>query len=434
MFGLGYVGCVTAACLANEGHDVRGFDIDKIKIDMIKNKQSPIIEEGLEEIISKAVISQRLSTSTNGVANLRGAEISLVCVGTPSRENGGLELKYISKVAEQIGKFIRKIDYYHVVCIRSTVLPGTVEDFIIPILEKVSGKKAGEDFGVVMNPEFLREGSSINDFYNPPFTIIGELDKKSGDLVAKMYEGINDKIIRTSLKSAEMIKYASNAFHALKVVFSNEIGNFCKKLDIDSHDVMNIFSMDDQLNISDKYLKPGFAFGGSCLPKDLRSLMYKSKEMDLSSPLLNSILESNEGQIENAFNMIKKTGKKSVGILGLSFKEGTDDLRESPLVELIEKLIGKGYDVSIYDEEVYLAKLIGSNKRFLEQSIPHVSSLLKSNIETVIDESDVIVVGKSMKSIYDLLSKVDKHKHIIDLVRINTNGNHWKASYEGICW
>ena len=431
IFGMGYVGCVSAVCLANEGHVVTGIDVDPGKVKMINEGKSPIIEPGLEEALQKAYSSQKLKAT---IDKITPADVSIVCVGTPSNDNGSLQLQYIYKVAEQIGDFLKKIDSYHVINIRSTVLPGTVEDIVIPIIEKHSNKKAGVDFGVCMNPEFMREGTSIKDYYNPPFTVIGALDKKSGNVVAKIYKTINAPVLKTTIKIAEMVKYTCNTFHAIKVTFANEIGNICKKLNIDSHQLMDIFCKDTKLNISDYYLKPGFAFGGSCLPKDLRALLYKAKEMDIESPMLNSILKSNSNQIEEAYKLIKNTGKRRVGILGLSFKSGTDDLRESPMVELVEKLIGKGYNISIYDREVSLARIMGSNKKYIEKMIPHISVLIKPSIQDVIHNSDVVVIGKNNKDIKKSVLALNNNFVILDLVKIISKGDRTNKLYEGICW
>jgi GDP-mannose 6-dehydrogenase len=434
IFGMGYVGCLTAACLAKDKHDIVGIDTDQLKVSMINDGKSPIVEPGLQEVISEAVSSHNLSTMINNLSNLRPAEISFVCVGTPSNENGGLNLDHVIKIAEQIGEYLRELQSYHVVNIRSTVLPGTVEDTIIPTIERKSGKKAGLDFGVCMNPEFMREGTSIHDHYNPPFTIIGEIDRKSGDVISKIYKDINAPLIRTSIKVAEMVKYTCNVFHALKVTFANEIGNICKRLNIDSHEVMDIFCRDEKLNISPYYLKPGFAFGGSCLPKDLRAILYKTQELHLESPVLSTILNSNKNQIEHAYKLVEKTGRKKVGILGLSFKPNTDDLRESPMVELVEKLIGKGYFVSIYDGEVSMARIYGSNKRYIEGVIPHVSSLMKQSIQEVIDNSQVIVVCNKSKEFEEVIPGIEDDKIIVDLVRIVSNVAERNGNYEGICW
>jgi GDP-mannose 6-dehydrogenase len=431
IYGMGYVGCVTAACLANRGHNVTGIDTDPIKVDIINKGKSPIVEEGLDEAIRTAVENSRLKMTSNGVGP---AEISIVCVGTPSKENGSLDLTYIRRVCEQIGGYLRHTDAYHVVNIRSTILPGTVEEVVIPVLERASRKKVGLHFGVCMNPEFMREGTSIYDFLHPPVTVIGEYDRKSGKRVSRLYKDLDAPIITTTIKAAEMIKYSCNAFHALKVVFANEIGNICKKLNIDSHNVMEIFCQDKKLNISSYYLKPGFAFGGSCLPKDLRAILYKSKEIDLELPLLSSILPSNKQQVDIAFQMILKYRIKTIGILGLSFKPGTDDLRESPMVDLVERLIGKGYNIIIYDKEVSLAKIFGSNKRYIEGVIPHISSLMKSNANEVVDASEVIVIGNKTREIVEICKSIPQEIVVIDLVKVFETGNKFGIRYDGICW
>lgn len=432
VYGLGYVGTVTVACLANEGQDVVGIDIDKSKVDIINSGKSPVVEKGLNEKIAEAIKKEKLTAISNGVYDLT-ADLSLVCVGTPSRENGSLSLDAIKRVAQQIGDKLKASKQYHVVTIRSTMLPGTTEDVIIPILEQRSGKRIGVDFGVCVNPEFLREGSSLRDYFNPPYTLIGQYDQRSGDLVEQIYTNISAPVIRTSIQVAEMLKYVNNSFHALKISFANEIGNFCKKLGIDSHEVMELFCKDTKLNISPRYLKPGFAFGGSCLHKDLSALLYKSKEIDLDLPLLSSILLSNDQQLEIAFNLIKNTGKKKIGVLGLSFKPGTDDLRKSPMVDLTEKLIGKGYDVNLYDSDVALAKIYGANKIYIENVIPHVSSLMKSTIEEVIQNSEVIVICHKNQEIKNAIVNLNHNKIIIDLARIIEKPEE-KEFYEGICW
>ncbi|MQY65245.1 MAG: nucleotide sugar dehydrogenase, partial [Clostridia bacterium] len=365
---------------------------------------------------------------------VKNSEISMICVGTPSNDNGSLDLKYVKRVCEEIGAGLREKDNYHVVVLRSTVLPGSVEGEIIPILEKTSGKKAGADFGVCMNPEFMREGSSVYDFYHPPMMVIGELDKGSGDIVEQIYANIDTPVIRTSIKVAEMIKYVNNSFHGLKICFANEIGNICKKLGIDSHQVMEIFCTDTKLNLSPYYLKPGFAFGGSCLPKDLRALLYKGQREDLRLPLLNSILDSNENQVKMGINLIKKTKKKKIGIFGFSFKPGTDDLRESPMVELIETLLGKGYKISIYDKNVSIAKIFGANKQYIEKEIPHISSLMSSSIEEVLSRSEVLVIGNNSEEFKKIPELIREDQIIIDLARIGDGKNERKSNYEGICW
>jgi GDP-mannose 6-dehydrogenase len=432
IYGLGYVGSVSAACLAADGHHVLGIDVDRDKVNSINTGRGPVIEPGLPELIESGRASQKLRATTDSAED---ADVSMVCVGTPSNGNGSLCLDYILRATSQIGDFLRNIRSYHTVSVRSTVLPGTIQCQIIPLLERQSGKVAGRDFGVCMNPEFLREGTSIRDYYTPPFTVIGELDARSGDAVQATYANITAPTIRTNLGVAEMVKYAGNAFHALKITFANEIGNLCKRLGIDGTQVMEVFCQDDKLNISPAYLRPGFAFGGSCLPKDLRALLYKAKELDLEPHVLRSILASNESQVQAAYDLIRKTDKKKIAMLGLSFKPNTDDLRESPIAELVEILIGKGYQVAIYDREVSLSRIHGSNRKYIEQTIPHISTLMKSSVESAIACSDVVVVAKHSAEFDEKLKDLNESKLVIDLVRalpLRTGqaANH----YEGICW
>ncbi len=432
IYGMGYVGAVSAACLATSGHEVTGIDVDRTKVDMINSGKSPIVEPGLSDLLQSAARAGKLSATAD---NPPQADISVVCVGTPSNENGSLNYTHVLKVAEQIGDFLRAWSSYHVVNIRSTVLPGTVEKMIVPILEEHSGKRAGADFGVAMNPEFMREGSSIEDYRNPAFTLIGEFDQRSGDRVELMYGELIAPVIRTKIKVAEMLKYACNAFHAMKVAFANEIGNICKKMNIDSHKVMDILCKDKKLNISPYYLKPGFAFGGSCLPKDLRAIAYKAKEMDLETPVLSSILKSNRKQIDVAFDLVRRNGAKKVGFLGLSFKPDTDDLRESPVVDLVERLIGKGYSVSIFDKEVAMAKIFGANKKYIETVIPHVGTLMKDSADEVVADSEVVVVGNNCDDHRDALRRANgNNRYIVDLVRIAESDKDFDCGYEGICW
>lgn len=433
IFGMGYVGCVSAACLANSGHTVTGIDVDALKVELINQGRSPIVEPGLQEALGQAVAAGKLRAAVNDVV-AAPADLSIVCVGTPSNENGSLRLDYILRVTQQIGQYLGHNQSYHVVNFRSTMLPGTIQERLIPVLEKHSGKKAGADFGVCMNPEFMRESTSIRDYYQPPFTVIGERDQKSGDVVAKIYRNVDAPMIRTTLKVAEILKYACNAFHALKISFANEIGNLCKRLNIDSHEVMDIFCRDTKLNLSPYYLKPGYAFGGSCLPKDLRALLYKAKELDLESPVLSSVLRSNQNQIETAYKLVRKTSRKKVGFLGLSFKPGTDDLRESPVVELIERLIGKGYSISIYDKEVSMAGIVGSNRVYIEQAIPHVSSLMKATAREVVDDAEVVVVGNKSEEHEKVIAELNHNTIIIDLVRLVENPEKRDGYYDGICW
>jgi GDP-mannose 6-dehydrogenase len=431
VYGLGYVGSVSAACLASAGHDVVGIDVDRAKVESMNRGVSSVVEPGLTELIGAAVTSGKLRAAPEGD---RGAQLSMVCVGTPSNENGSLCLDYVRRAATQIGRSLSSAAAYHVVCVRSTVLPGTVESVVVPLLEEHSGLQAGAHFGVCMNPEFLREGSSIRDYNLPPFTIVGELDRRSGDLVEQLYAGLPAPVLRTTLGTAEMVKYASNSFHALKIVFANEIGILSKQLGLDGREVMDIFCRDAKLNVSSAYLQPGFAFGGSCLPKDLRAILHRAKELDVELPVLRSILHSNGNQVENAFRMIKKTGKKRIAMMGLSFKPGTDDLRESPIAELTELLIGKGYHVSIYDHEVSLARLHGTNRAYIEQIIPHISSLLKPSVDSALEDAEVVVVAKPSPEFRDHLGNAKDGQHIIDLVGFFEGGRDGQGAYDGICW
>jgi len=433
LFGLGYVGCVTAACLAKCGHDVLGVDVNADKVGMINAGKSPIIEEGLAEIILESQIGGRFRATTDPVEAVLNSEVSLVCVGTPSNGNGSLDLKAVKAVARQIGEALREKNY-HCVVFRSTVLPGTVRNVLIPILTEASEKTAHRDFDVCFNPEFLREGSAIHDFHHPPFTAIGCATSRGGDTVACLYDDVVAPVEKTSFEVAEMLKYACNGFHALKVTFANEIGSLCKGMGIDSHHVMELFAQDQKLNISKAYLKPGFAFGGSCLPKDLRALLYKSKELDLDSPLLRSVLESNQLHIQRLIDRILSTKKKKVGILGLSFKPGTDDLRDSPTVMLAESLLGKGCRIKIYDSEVSLAKIFGANKAYIDNEISHISTLMCARIDEVLQESDVIVVAKQQDEIEEALKPWFGKKLIFDLVRVISGRCGQPENYDGICW
>src|SRR3954468_17626743 len=434
VFGLGYVGSVSAASFAADGHQVVGVDVNADKVAAVNAGRSPIVEPGLDDLLARATAEGRLRATTSTEDAVHNTDASLLCVGTPSRRNGSLDLTYLERVSEQIGAALADTPHYHIVVVRSTVLPGTTHDVVIPALERSSGKTYGDGFGVSVNPEFLREGTALKDFRKPPLTLVGHNHAADASGTIALYQAIDAPLISTSIRVAEMMKYTSNTWHALKVVFANEIGNLCKKLDVDSHEVMDIFCRDDKLNLSPYYLKPGFAFGGSCLPKDVRALQYRAKEVDVELPLISQILPSNKAQIQQALDQILETGKKQVGLLGFSFKAGTDDLRESPIVILAEALLGKGVSLKIYDKNVSLAKLVGANKDYIVKQIPHLSSLLCNTIDEVIEGSDVIVVGNQAPEFAQAVQECRADQIVIDLVRLPIYGSLMKADYRGICW
>ncbi len=433
IFGLGYVGCVSAACFAKEGHQVIGVDVNVDKVSIINAGKSPIVEPGLDELIGEVVQQGRLRATRDYKEAVAHSDISLICVGTPSHKNGSVSLEYVFRVAEQIGEAIREIDHYHVVVIRSTVPPGTLEK-VLQIIADKSGKTMGEHFGGCSNPEFLREGTALKDFYDPPYTIIGELDHKSGALVEQMYAFLKAPLIRTEVKVAELVKYANNVFHALKVAFANEMGTICKAHGVDSHKLMEIFVMDTKLNISAYYLKPGFAFGGSCLPKDVRALTYQAKELDLELPLIRSLMPSNQEHIRRAVEMILAHGQKRIGVMGLSFKGNTDDLRESPMVDVVETLIGKGYDIRIYDRNVHLARLFGANKEYINKKIPHISRLMVDRVDKILEFAEIIVIGNKNPEFAGLIEHLNHHFIVIDFVRIVEDLSRLQVKYDGLCW
>jgi GDP-mannose 6-dehydrogenase len=433
IFGLGYVGAVSAGCLAQDGHRVTGIDPDPAKVDLINAGKTPIIEKGIGDIIRDQVAAGRLSATSDPTAATANADLLLVCVGTPSLPNGGIDLSAIRQVCAQIGQSLAAQETAPVVVFRSTMLPGTMREVVIPLLESTSGKRAGADFGVCINPEFLREGTAVFDYYNPPKTVIGELGKSSGDRLVTLYAKLRAPLIRTDIETAEMVKYADNAWHALKVGFANEIGNLCKGVDVDGHRVMEIFCQDTKLNLSSYYLKPGFAFGGSCLPKDVRALLHKAKTLDIAVPILSAILPSNALQIERGLRAIIERGERKVGILGFSFKAGTDDLRESPIVELTERLIGKGYDLRIYDRNVSIARIHGANRDYILNHIPHISRLMVSSIAEVLDHGRTIVIGNAAPEFGDVPTRLRHGQSIVDLVRIHASRSV-AGVYEGLCW
>ncbi len=434
IFGLGYVGAVSLACLARDGHRVIGVDIDEGKLDLIRRGAAPIVEEGIQETMAQAVESGRVKVTSDCKAAVAETDLSFVCVGTPSQKNGGQDLTAIDRLTSQLGEALAEKDGYHVIVIRSTVQPGTVNRRVRPLLEEASGKKAGVDFDVCFQPEFLREGSSIRDYDNPPFTVIGTDSERAAGLLQDLFGHLPCEFIRTEVGTAEMLKYACNAFHALKVTFANEIGRIAQSYDVDSHEAMALVCQDTRLNISPAYLRPGFAFGGSCLPKDVRALVHLAQEQDLTVPMLGSLLPSNRAHIDHVADIVKASGTRRIGFVGLSFKSGTDDLRESPLVTMAEHLIGKGYELSIYDPEVHLSRLIGANRAYIEQTIPHIASLIDQSLESVLDKSDVIVVGLSDAEVAATLREALKPEHVlVDLVGL-ADRDELKGEYHGACW
>jgi GDP-mannose 6-dehydrogenase len=431
IFGLGYVGCVSLGCLAQNGHQVIGVDINKNKVDLINSGKPTIIEAEIDRIISEQHSAGNISATTEAAQAVLQSEISIIAVGTPSTEKGHLNLQYIFNVAERIGTALKQKDDFHIIALRSTVMPGSC-DKIADILQKFSGKKRNEGFAVVDNPEFLREGTAVKDYYHPPLTLIGSDNKEAAAKVAKLYEQLPAEIIITELKVAEIMKYVNNTYHALKISFGNEIGNISSELGIDSHEVMSIFCKDKQLNISPYYFKPGFAYGGSCLPKDLKGLQTLAHDLYVDVPVIDSIDKTNENQIARATKMIHKYWNKKLGFLGLSFKEGTDDLRNSPAVKIIESLLGKGADITIYDKNVNTTMLTGTNRDYVDARIPHLSKLLNPDLDQVIAESDVLIVNTKEKEFIEKL-KLVQDKVIIDFVRLGDDFLYLK-NYKGINW
>ena len=434
VFGLGYVGSVTAACFSRMGHRVVGVDVSHPKVELMASGRSPILEAGINELIAEGHAACRLHATTEAAEAIRDSEISFVCVGTPSLRSGKLDLSHIERVAEEIGAALRQKDSHHTVVLRSTLLPGTTESRVIPVLEKASGRRAGKDFAVCYNPEFMREGSAIADFLQPPYTILGAGEASQLTSLRQLYQAIPGDVFETKIPVAEMVKYVSNCFHAVKVGFANEIGTLCKNLGVDTQEVTKIFTSDTKLNISPTYLAPGFAFGGSCLPKDLRALAYRAKELDLSLPLLASVMPSNSAHLERTVEAVLQTGKRKISVLGLSFKAGTDDLRESPQVQLIKRLLGEGCQVLVWDPDVSLGRLAGSNRQYIEEVIPHIGSLLSADLEHVVSSTEVVIIATKMDPVR--LSRCLSPRQIaIDLVNLDASRRpQGAASYQGICW
>jgi len=423
IFGLGYVGSVSAACLAAAGHKVIGVDVDPVKLDLIRQGRSPVTEPDLDDWLGKGVTGGQITVTNDTRAAVGSSEISLICVGTPSRRNGSLESTYLERVIEEIGSALEGQSAYHVVAVRSTLLPGVLESRLIPLLQRASGRIVGRDIGVCVNPEFLREGSAIRDFVAPPFTIVGETDSRAGDVLLGAYAHLSAPVHRVQPAEASMVKYASNAYHALKVAFANEVGALSQQLGIDGRQVMRVFCEDRDLNISKKYLTPGFGFGGSCLPKDLRALNYVAKDLDLATPLLASVIASNDAHIHRVVEAVLESGKRRVALLGLSFKSGSDDLRESPFVTLAEALIGKGIALQVCDPDVALGRLIGRNLAYIDERLPHVAQLMADDWETAVRGADVVIVAKRIAEPSRLAELVGPGHFVIDLVGLDVLGD-----------
>lgn len=433
VFGLGYVGAVSAACLARNGHDIVGVDTNPSKVQSFNAGQAPVVEPGLETLMVEGVRKGRIRATSSVEDAVHNTDVSMVCVGTPSRANGSLNLDAVETVSSQIGTSLAQKDDRHLIVLRSTVLPGTVRDIVLPALERASGKRAVQDFSVVHNPEFLRESSAIKDFDNPPITVIGAGDEAAGRQAAELYAGIDAPLVVTSIETSEMVKYTANVWHALKVCFGNEIGNVCKEVGIDGHEVMDLFCRDTKLNISPAYLKPGFAFGGSCLPKDTRAIAHLAKSLDLDIPVISSIMPSNTVQIDRAAKRVMALGRRKIAVLGFSFKAGTDDLRESPQIELIERLIGKGYDLRLYDRSVNLAALTGANRDYIKHAIPHINQIMVESLDEALAHGEVVIIGNNAEEFADVPSRVGADQTLIDLVRLGGT-NHLGDRYDGINW
>jgi GDP-mannose 6-dehydrogenase len=436
IFGLGYVGSVTAACFAHMGHRVTGIDVNRNKVEMLESGKSPILEAGMMEMVAENRAACRLHATTDACTVVQNTDISFICVGTPSLRSGKLDLSHVERVCGEVGSALKKKAKHHVIVLRSTALPGTTENVVVPILEKESGLRAGEDFTVCYNPEFMREGSAVADFLHPACTVLGAGSPKDLELVKALYNGLPAPIFETTIRVAEMVKYVANTFHAVKVGFANELGTLCKHLQVDTESVMRIFTSDSKLNISSAYLRPGFAFGGSCLPKDLRSLTYRARELDLVLPLLESIAVSNDQHLLRALELTLQTGKKKIALLGLSFKAATDDLRESPQVQLAKRLLGEGCDIRIWDANVSLGRLVGSNRQYIEEVIPHIGALMRSSMDDAVRGAEVVIIATKEVDCGTLREYLAPDQIVIDLVNCEESHRLGAAtlSYEGICW
>jgi len=433
VFGLGYVGTVSAACLAAGGHRVVGVDVNPDKVHMVREGRSPILEDDIAELIHKVVTDGRLTATSDVALAVEESDMAIICVGTPSDNKGGLDTSYLERVAVEIGAALRQKKDRYTVVVRSTMVPGTSRSVVIPALEKAAERRVGHGLGYAVNPEFLREGTSVQDFRQPPKTVIGQADDLSGEDVADLYTNISAPIFRVDLGVAEMVKYADNSFHAVKITFANEMGIICKALGLDSHEVMRIFKSDTKLNISTAYLTPGFAFGGSCLPKDLRALTHTARHLDVHVPMIESVVAANESIIDRVFELILATGYRRVGLFGLSFKPGTDDLRESPLVTLAERCIGRGLELLIWDDQVRLSSIRGANRAFIDDRIPHLSKLLVSSPESVARHAEIAVLGTNKPAAVDAVAS-SSATEIVDLVRVVHPDILNRDGYSGVAW
>jgi len=434
IFGMGYVGAVSMACLARDGHRVIGVDIDPYKLDLIRSGKSPIVEERIQELMADVVASGKITVTHDVTAAVHDSDISFVCVGTPSASNGSQDQRAVLKIARQFAEALKHKHGRHVFVFRSTVVPGTVEDLLVPLIEQDSGKRCNVEFDVCFQPEFLREGTSIQDYDKPPFTIVGTDSDYARKKLHELFGHLPCEFQVTSIRSAEMIKYCCNNFHTVKITFANEVARLCAALKVDPFEVMALVCQDKHLNISAAYLKPGYAFGGSCLPKDLRATLYMAKQYDLNLPMLASLLPSNQAHIDHAFEKVMSTGQRKVAMIGLAFKSGTDDLRESPLVSLAERLLGKGMDLVIYDGEVSLSRLLGANKRYIDEHIPHLGELLRPSLPKVVTHGDILILGSSDPLVHaELKTLLQPHHRLIDLALME-DVTGLPCVYEGLCW
>ncbi len=432
--GLGYVGSVCSACLSSRGHDVVGVDTSAFKVDCIQRGDSPIVEKGLGELIAAGRAAGRLSATTGIAEAMPGADVVLVCVGTPSAEDGSLDLEHVKRACAEVGSALRSTGRFTTVVMRSTMLPGSVLDRLRPVLEAASGWKAGEGFGIAYNPEFLREGTAVADFFGADYTVIGAGCERAAAALRGVYEGVGGELVVTSIPEAEMLKYVNNSFHALKVTFANEVGRICKREGIDSHAVMKLMVRDTKLNLSPYYLSPGFAFGGSCLPKDVRAIVSRSRQHGLELPVLQNIVRSNDVHVEEAIHLVERLRHRRLGFLGLSFKAETDDLRESPILRVVGTLVGKGYSVLLHDPNIDMQRVLGANRRFVEDEVPYLPERLRSDLDEVLAASDVLVIGNRAPQYRDVGARLREGQALVDLVAAVDRHSVVRGEYHGLAW